>query len=63
MMMTMIECPTADRLKAYSLGHLCESESDDLFQHLRSCDGCKSELETMDDGDDSLVHHLSLIHI
>ena len=57
-MMTMIECPTADRLKAYSLGHLCESESDDLFQHLRSCDGCKSELETMDDGDDSLVHHL-----
>ena len=57
-MMTMVNCPNPNRLKAYSLGHLCESESDDLFQHLRTCDDCKSELETMDDRDDSLVHHL-----
>ncbi|MCS7470483.1 protein kinase [Stieleria sp. ICT_E10.1] len=57
-MMTATECPTAERLKAYSLGRLPEAENDELFEHLRSCTTCQAELETVDDADDSLIGEL-----
>ncbi|MGB7342757.1 MAG: protein kinase [Pirellulaceae bacterium] len=57
-MMTATECPTADRLRAFSLGCLSEHESDDLLSHLQTCNNCKSELETIDDGEDSLISSL-----
>lgn len=57
-MMTATKCPTADRLRAYSLGRLPEDENDDLFEHLRECLTCQAELETVDDADDSLISDL-----
>ena len=57
-MMTVTECPTAERLKAYSLGRLPEAENDELFEHLRSCTTCQAELETVDDAEDSLISEL-----
>lgn len=57
-MMTATACPTADRLIAYSLGRLPEDENDELFEHLKHCDSCQSELETVDDAEDSLISEL-----
>ncbi|KAA5544515.1 protein kinase [Roseiconus nitratireducens] len=56
-MMTATECPSADQLKAFTLGCLSEEDSDVLFQHLRDCERCKAELETVD-SEDSFVHGL-----
>ncbi|QDT13315.1 Serine/threonine-protein kinase PknB [Planctomycetes bacterium K23_9] len=56
--MTATQCPTADRLRAFSLGCLAVNESDDLLSHLQTCDDCQSELETIDDGEDSLISSL-----
>ncbi|WP_372898900.1 protein kinase [Stieleria sp.] len=57
-MMTVTECPTAERLRAYSLGRLPEADNDELFEHLRSCTTCQAELETVDDAEDSLISEL-----
>lgn len=57
-MMTATECPTAERLIAYSLGRLPEGENDELFNHLTHCETCQAELETVDDAEDSLVFDL-----
>ncbi|WP_182866269.1 protein kinase domain-containing protein [Rhodopirellula sp. JC639] len=57
-MMTATECPTVERLRAYSLGQLPDAENDELFQHLRSCSTCQAELETVDDAEDSLISEL-----
>ena len=54
-MMTATTCPTADRLRAYSTGRLTESEEQALFEHLKECENCQGELETIDDADDSLI--------
>ncbi|MEM8735830.1 MAG: protein kinase, partial [Planctomycetota bacterium] len=51
-------CPTDHQLKQLTLGQLSEPESDELFRHLHSCELCQSMLETLDDGEDSLVINL-----
>ncbi len=57
-MMTATECPTAERLIAYSHGRLPEGENDELFEHLKQCPSCQGELETVDDAEDSLISEL-----
>ncbi|TWU59339.1 Serine/threonine-protein kinase PknF [Rubripirellula tenax] len=55
-MMTATECPSIERLRDLSLGRLAEEDSDSLLDHLRDCEVCQSELETIGDGEDSLIH-------
>lgn len=55
-MMTVTECPSIERLKDLTLGRLAEEDSDVLLDHLRDCEGCQSELDTIGDGEDSLIH-------
>lgn len=57
-MKTAIECPTSQQIKALTLGQLSNEDSDSLFQHISECDQCRSELETVEDGGDSLVESL-----
>lgn len=57
-MMTATQCPKNDELKALTLGQLPERESDLLFEHLRECDSCRSQLETVEDTNDSLISYL-----
>ncbi len=57
-MMSATFCPTANQLKALSLGQLPEDQSDDLFMHVSTCESCQSELETVGDGEDSLISSL-----
>lgn len=54
-MMTATVCPSPDELKALTLGQLPEEQSGPLFEHLRNCSVCRSELETVDDLEDSLI--------
>ncbi|QEG38318.1 Serine/threonine-protein kinase PknF [Roseimaritima ulvae] len=56
--MTITTCPSADRLRAYSLGQLPAADSDDLFEHLRDCVTCQAEIETIGDAEDSLITSL-----
>lgn len=48
-------CPSAAQLDALSLGQLNDQQSDELLEHLRGCASCQAELETHEDGEDSLV--------
>ena len=48
-------CPSAEQLHLFALGQLAEETSEVLSDHLRSCDSCISKLETIDDGEDSLI--------
>lgn len=57
-MKTAIECPTSQQIKAFTLGQLSNDDSDSIFQHISECDQCRSELETVEDGGDSLVESL-----
>ncbi|GAB5402966.1 MAG: hypothetical protein Aurels2KO_11970 [Aureliella sp.] len=57
-MMTATECPTPRDLKALTLGQLSDEDSDQLFQHLSGCETCSSELETVEDTEDSLIASL-----
>src|SRR6056297_2387302 len=57
-MMTATSCPSAEQLREFSLGRLPEPQSDELFEHLRNCETCKSELETVSDEEDSLIASL-----
>lgn len=56
--MTITTCPSADQLRAYSLGQLSAADSDDLFEHLRDCASCQGEIETVGDAEDSLITSL-----
>ncbi|TWU46041.1 Serine/threonine-protein kinase PknB [Novipirellula aureliae] len=58
MTVTPTECPPATRLRAYASGRLPETQSDSIFEHLRECESCASALETIDDGEDSLIAEL-----
>ncbi|TWU56276.1 protein kinase domain-containing protein [Rubripirellula reticaptiva] len=55
-MMTATECPSIERLRELTLGRLAEDDSDAVLDHLRDCQVCQAELETIGDGDDSLIH-------
>lgn len=48
-------CPPADRLQDLALGRLSDEQSDQLFAHVRDCDACRSGLDEIQDGEDSLV--------
>ncbi|MCA9218541.1 MAG: protein kinase, partial [Planctomycetales bacterium] len=54
-MMTATECPTPQKLQDLNLGRLPDDESNDLMAHVKACSTCQSELETFDDGEDSLI--------
>lgn len=51
-------CPSPDVLRALSLGNLSQTESDDLFDHVKSCDECQAELDTIHSNSDSLIEQL-----
>ncbi|TWT83085.1 Serine/threonine-protein kinase PrkC [Planctomycetes bacterium CA13] len=55
MTVTPPQCPPIQKLRAYATGRLPESDSDAIFMHVRDCEACTSELETIDDGEDSLI--------
>ncbi|MCO8123936.1 protein kinase [Stieleria sp. TO1_6] len=57
-MMTATECPSHERLRAFSQGRLPDEEGQELFQHLSECQACMADLETVDDADDSLIADL-----
>lgn len=57
-MMTATACPSAERLRALSLGQLPDESSEELFEHVRTCPQCTSELETVGDQEDSLIASL-----
>ena len=57
-MMTATECPKTDQLRDYALGQLPEDGSDELVDHLRDCQNCQSELETIADEEDSLIQSI-----
>lgn len=54
-MMIATECPSADRLRALAHGRLSDEQGDLLIDHVRICDACRSELETLHDDGDSLI--------
>ena len=58
MIMSATTCPNPTKLRALSLGQLSDEESDALFEHLHSCSECRSEMETVEDGEDSLAASL-----
>ena len=53
--MTATICPSSQELQALSLGQVSIDKSDELIAHIRSCETCRSELETVDDAEDSLI--------
>ncbi|MBC8352513.1 MAG: protein kinase [Planctomycetes bacterium] len=57
-MMTATICPSEDRLRAFTLGQLPNEQSDELFEHLRTCEGCRAGLDTIEDSEDSLIASL-----
>ena len=56
--MTAVTCPDSEKLKALSLGQLSTEESDDLIAHVASCEACRSDLDTVNDIEDSLIASL-----
>ncbi len=57
-MMTATVCPSTDQLRALTLGQLPEDRSEELFDHVRTCAGCRSEMDTVQDAEDSLISSL-----
>jgi serine/threonine protein kinase len=55
---TPTKCPPIPQLRAYALGRLSDLDSDVVFEHLQGCASCAAELETIDDGEDSLIVEL-----
>ncbi len=53
--MTTIECPSRAEIQALTLGRLPSEDSHALFEHLEHCAECRSELEALDDSQDSLI--------
>jgi serine/threonine protein kinase len=56
--MTATICPSSEALRALSFGRVSVDKSDELIAHLRSCETCQSELETVDDAEDSVIKTL-----
>lgn len=54
-MMTMTECLSDQQIQQLALGQIAEEESDIFFEHIDTCDSCRSLLEQVEDADDSLV--------
>ncbi len=54
-MMTTTQCPPQPILRDYTCGRLADDESHEVFEHLRHCSECQSQLETIDDSGDSLI--------
>ena len=54
-MMTATLCPSTDQIRSLSLGQLPEAQSDQIFDHIRDCEICRSQLETVEDTQDSLI--------
>jgi len=57
-MITATICPSVEQLRAFTLGQLHDEQSDELFEHLRTCEACRSELDTVEDAEDSLIASL-----
>lgn len=55
---TPSKCPPNNELRDYALGRLADDASDGVFEHVRDCDVCSAELETIDDGEDSVIGNL-----
>jgi len=55
---TPSKCPPSNELRDYALGRLADDASDGVFEHVRDCDVCSAELETIDDGEDSVIGNL-----
>ena len=53
--MIATQCPNPNTLHALSTGRLEESQSEPLLEHLRDCQRCRAELETLQDAEDSIV--------
>lgn len=53
--MIATKCPGKDRLHALSLGRMSDSQVDHLLEHIRDCQGCLADLETLQDAEDSLI--------
>lgn len=51
----MKTCPSKEELRSLSLGQLADSDSETLLSHLDTCIVCQSNLETVDDAEDSLI--------
>ncbi len=58
MSQTPTRCPPIQVLQDYVLGRLPDDASDEMFTHVRECEACSAELETIDDGGDSLIGSL-----
>ena len=48
-------CPSRDKLRALTMGIVSEDQSDVLLRHLDDCGECQSELDTLDNAEDSLI--------
>ena len=57
-MMTITECPPIERLRDLTLGRLGEDDSDLLLDHLRDCQGCQLELDTIGAEDGFRMHDI-----
>ena len=53
--MTVLTCPTRERLTQYVLGKLPEAEIDALAGHTEDCLRCQGMLDTLDGLTDELV--------
>ncbi|WP_164101283.1 protein kinase domain-containing protein [Candidatus Laterigemmans baculatus] len=53
--MIATECPPPEELRALSTGRLADERSDELLEHLRGCEPCRSAIVSVADGEDSLV--------
>ena len=51
-------CPQTDQLKEFYLGLAPEDQSDEMLTHICNCSSCQANLETLQDAEDSLIHHL-----
>ena len=58
MTQTPTKCPPTQTLHDYALGRLPDEASDELFEHVGNCELCSTEIETIDDGEDSLIGSL-----
>ena len=54
-------CPTQKELRSLSLGQLPEEQSDELILHLRECESCQTEMETLDESGDTFVQQLKSV--
>ncbi|MDP6466811.1 MAG: protein kinase, partial [Pirellulaceae bacterium] len=58
--MIQSSCLTPVQLQAYLQGSLPEAASDEIENHLQSCDRCSDSASQLESNDDSLIRHLRL---